>query len=85
MVPAAQHRRELAGRHVLITGASSGIGRAAAVMIAAHGATVFLLARRGEELDAVVEEIRALGVTPFFGEIIAEGNLVRHDPRALAR
>jgi uncharacterized cofD-like protein len=32
-----------------------------------------------------VEEIRALGVTPFFGDIIAEGNFVRHDPAALAQ
>jgi uncharacterized cofD-like protein len=32
-----------------------------------------------------LEEIRALGVTPFFGDIIAEGNFVRHDPRALAQ
>lgn len=32
-----------------------------------------------------VEEIRALGVTPFFGDIIAEGNFVRHDPNALAQ
>jgi uncharacterized cofD-like protein len=31
------------------------------------------------------DEVRALGVTPFFGDIIAEGNLVRHDPHALAR
>ncbi|WP_280503603.1 SDR family NAD(P)-dependent oxidoreductase [Nocardia farcinica] len=59
--PAETHRRQLAGRHVLITGASSGIGRAAAVQAAAHGATVFLLARRGEELTAVVEQIRAAG------------------------
>jgi uncharacterized cofD-like protein len=28
--------------------------------------------------------IRDLGVTPFFGDIIAEGNFVRHDPHALA-
>lgn len=28
--------------------------------------------------------IRDLGVTPFFGDIIAEGNYVRHDPHALA-
>ncbi|HEX7828106.1 MAG TPA: gluconeogenesis factor YvcK family protein [Thermoanaerobaculia bacterium] len=32
-----------------------------------------------------IEEIRALGVTPFFGDIIAEGNFVRHDPAALAQ
>lgn len=33
------------------------------------------------DLDA----IRALGVTPFFGDIIAEGDYVRHDPNALAQ
>ena len=32
-----------------------------------------------------LDEIRALGVTPFFGDIIAEGNFVRHDPAALAQ
>jgi len=32
-----------------------------------------------------VEAIRALGVTPFFGDIIAEGNFVRHEPAALAQ
>ncbi|MFZ2490035.1 MAG: gluconeogenesis factor YvcK family protein [Thermoanaerobaculia bacterium] len=28
--------------------------------------------------------VRELGVTPFFGDIIADGNFVRHDPAALA-
>jgi len=32
-----------------------------------------------------LDEIRALGVTPFFGDIIAEGNYVRHDPQSLAQ
>jgi uncharacterized cofD-like protein len=32
-----------------------------------------------------LEAIRTLGVTPFFGDIIAEGNFVRHDSAALAR
>ncbi|PPJ23320.1 SDR family NAD(P)-dependent oxidoreductase [Nocardia nova] len=54
-------RRDLAGKHVVITGASSGIGRAAATAIAAKGAVVLLLARRGAELNAVVEEITAAG------------------------
>lgn len=84
MVPAAQHRRELAGRHVLITGASSGIGRAAAVMIAAHGATVFLLARRGEELDAVVEEIRAAGGLAYGYQCdITDDESVEHTMKAI--
>ena len=32
-----------------------------------------------------LEAIRALGVTPFFGDIIAEDDYVRHDPHALAQ
>jgi NAD(P)-dependent dehydrogenase (short-subunit alcohol dehydrogenase family) len=51
----------LAGRHVIITGASSGIGRASALAIAARGATVFALARNGDALDDLVAEIRAAG------------------------
>jgi thioester reductase-like protein/short-subunit dehydrogenase len=54
-------RAPLAGRHVLITGASSGIGRASAIAVAAHGATVFAVARNGEALDDLVSEIRASG------------------------
>ncbi|MGL4304593.1 MAG: SDR family oxidoreductase [Mycobacteriaceae bacterium] len=55
----------LAGSHVLITGASSGIGRSAALAVAQRGATVFLLARSADELHMVVEEIRAQGGSAF--------------------
>ncbi|BCO37463.1 short chain dehydrogenase [Mycobacterium heckeshornense] len=51
----------LVGRHVIITGASSGIGRASAIAVAARGATVFALARNAEALDELVAEIRAAG------------------------
>ncbi|EZP25731.1 SDR family oxidoreductase [Pseudomonas sp. RIT288] len=46
---------------VLITGASSGIGEAAARLIASKGAHVVLGARRTERLDKLVSEIRAEG------------------------
>jgi NADP-dependent 3-hydroxy acid dehydrogenase YdfG len=46
---------------VLITGASSGIGEAAARLIAAKGAHVVLGARRTDRLDALVNEIQADG------------------------
>ncbi|MFD5265625.1 SDR family oxidoreductase [Streptomyces sp. NPDC058335] len=51
----------LAGRTAVVTGAASGIGEAAAVLLAAHGARVALVARRGERLDALARKIRADG------------------------
>jgi thioester reductase-like protein/NADP-dependent 3-hydroxy acid dehydrogenase YdfG len=51
----------LQGRHVIITGASSGIGRASAIAVAERGATVFALARNANALDQLVAEIRAGG------------------------
>ena len=51
----------LAGRTVLVTGASSGIGEATARAAAAKGAHVVLVARRETELDRVRGEIEASG------------------------
>ena len=51
----------LVGKHVIITGASSGIGRASAIAVAERGATVFALARNGQALDHLIEEIRESG------------------------
>lgn len=51
----------LVGRHVIITGASSGIGRASAIAVAQRGATVFALARNAAALDDLISEIRADG------------------------
>jgi NAD(P)-dependent dehydrogenase (short-subunit alcohol dehydrogenase family) len=52
---------ELAGRTVIVTGASSGIGRETALLVAARGGIPLLVARRTEELDKVREEIEAAG------------------------
>lgn len=49
---------QVRGSTVVITGASSGIGRAAAYAFAARGARVVLAARRADVLDDVVREIR---------------------------
>jgi NAD(P)-dependent dehydrogenase (short-subunit alcohol dehydrogenase family) len=52
---------DLAGKRILITGASSGIGEAAAGKFARRGATVVVVARRKELLDDVAERILADG------------------------
>ncbi len=53
---------ELRAKNVVVTGASSGIGRATAVELARRGANVVLAARRAERLEEVAAECRALGV-----------------------
>lgn len=51
----------LDGKVAIITGASSGIGKAAAMLFSAHGAAVVLVARREDSLNSVADEIRARG------------------------
>jgi NADP-dependent 3-hydroxy acid dehydrogenase YdfG len=51
----------LAGRVALVTGASSGIGAAGALALAAADATVALVARRADRLAALVSRIEAAG------------------------
>ncbi|HMJ28612.1 MAG TPA: SDR family NAD(P)-dependent oxidoreductase, partial [Xanthobacteraceae bacterium] len=46
----------LSGKTVLVTGASAGIGRAAAIALAEAGAKVIATGRRKQELDALVRE-----------------------------
>ncbi|MDY6998319.1 MAG: SDR family oxidoreductase, partial [Actinomycetota bacterium] len=52
---------DLTGKRVLLTGASSGIGAAAAEKLARRGAVVVVVARRQELLDEVVTRIRDRG------------------------
>lgn len=51
----------LANKIILVTGASSGLGRAAALAYAQHGATLILLGRNEAKLNAVYDEIEAYG------------------------
>jgi NAD(P)-dependent dehydrogenase (short-subunit alcohol dehydrogenase family) len=58
-------REELGGKHILITGASSGIGRAAGVKLAVAGAVPLLVARNVEKLEEVRAQIVAAGGTAY--------------------
>ncbi|MBS1766603.1 MAG: SDR family oxidoreductase [Acidobacteria bacterium] len=53
--------RELEGRRALVTGASAGIGRAAALELAARGCAVAVLARSASKLEGLVSDLRGAG------------------------
>lgn len=57
------HKNLLVGRTILVTGASDGIGRVAAITYAQHGADVLLLGRDRKKLEAVNDEITSTTAT----------------------
>lgn len=61
MVDLAMSRRTLAASRILITGASSGIGRALSLELARQGARLIAVARREPQLRELAGEIKALG------------------------
>ena len=71
--------RELAGKRALVTGSSSGIGRAIALELAAAGAEVMIHGRRTEVLWDVVRELESYGVRAGYLSL----NLL--DPQSLIR
>lgn len=70
---------KLEGKVAIVTGASSGIGRAAALLFAAEGARLVLAARGSGALEALAEEIRRSG-----GQAIAMAGDVREEAFAQA-
>ena len=75
------------GRVVLVTGASQGIGRASALVLAAGGAKVALCARNREKLQQVAEEIAAAGgeAAPFKIDVASEEEIKANVKSVLER
>jgi NAD(P)-dependent dehydrogenase (short-subunit alcohol dehydrogenase family) len=85
----------LAGRVILVTGAGQGLGREVALACARHGATVALLGRKQEKLEATYDAIAESGApepamipldlaaagTPEFEQV---ANLIRRDLKGLS-
>lgn len=71
-------RRELDGLRALVTGASSGIGRAICLELARHGVDLVALARREEPLKTLAAQVEQLGkrAVPAVGDVTDSG--VRH-------
>jgi retinol dehydrogenase 14 len=78
-----QAARTMAGRVVVLTGASSGIGAAAAVELGRLGASVVPVGRSAERLAAVAAQVEAAGGTAAEPETVDLASL--EDVRALAR
>jgi NAD(P)-dependent dehydrogenase (short-subunit alcohol dehydrogenase family) len=68
---------DLDGKRVVITGASSGIGEAAAHLFAEHGATVVVVARRQDLLDAVARRTGAIALACDLSDLDAIDDLVK--------
>jgi NADP-dependent 3-hydroxy acid dehydrogenase YdfG len=76
-------RPELEGRVCVVTGASSGIGRAIAIAFASAGATVCAVARRMRELRATAERVDGAGEFVLYDTDLTSGEAPQELTRAL--
>ena len=65
----------LSGKHILVTGASSGMGRVFSRMIAAEGAMVSILARNEERLRQTLSSLRGEGHEHFVCDLADESQI----------
>jgi NAD(P)-dependent dehydrogenase (short-subunit alcohol dehydrogenase family) len=63
---------DFAGRVIMVTGATSGIGRAVARALVEHGATVILHGRSEKLLESLYQELKQLGPEPSVAQIDLE-------------
>jgi NAD(P)-dependent dehydrogenase (short-subunit alcohol dehydrogenase family) len=57
----AHDTRLLAGRRAIVSGVGDGLGKQAALALARHGAALVLCARTADRLEAIADEVRAVG------------------------
>jgi NAD(P)-dependent dehydrogenase (short-subunit alcohol dehydrogenase family) len=71
------------GKHIIVTGASTGIGRATAIMLGKRGATVSLIARSKANLASAVAECGGQGLS-FEGDVSDRASLAAAFDAAIA-
>ena len=73
-------KKRLLGKNVIITGASSGIGRVSALEFAKEGANLLLFARNVDRLNEVKKDVEELGAQA----IIFEGDVTNKESLEMA-
>jgi short-subunit dehydrogenase len=68
---------ELAGKTVLLTGATGGLGRAIAEALAGRGAMLVLSSRKGEQLEQLARSLPGAGHRVLVGDLAVEGEALR--------
>jgi NAD(P)-dependent dehydrogenase (short-subunit alcohol dehydrogenase family) len=78
-MPSTETHSDLSGKVALVSGASKGLGKAMAVALSAHGATVALVSRNHEKLKEVESEIAASGgkAAVFLADVAQEDDVRR--------
>ena len=71
------HLIDLTGRTILVTGASSGIGKQIAITLSGLGAKLVLVARREEKLQETLQMLEGLGHTYYCADLSAVSAMSR--------